>query len=59
MKTTKKSGRDVVKLTDLAPVRTVKGGSGRLVFGTDSVPKSKDMTPRKNPKGGANSIKNR
>ena len=61
MKTRKKSARDVVKLIDLVPVRTIKGGSS-VVFGADSVgerqarmaakTKTKDLTPKKNPKGG-------
>ena len=61
MKTPKKSARDVVKLIDLVPVRTIKGGSS-MVFGADSVgerqasmaakTKTKDLTPKKNPKGG-------
>ena len=62
MKTPRKSTRDVVKLTDLVPVNTVKGGSGQVVFGADrvgdrqaspSAAKPKDMTPKKNPQGGA------
>ena len=65
MKAAKKSGRDVVKLIDLVPVRTIKGGNGRVVFGTESgtapaaPSKPKSMTPRKNSKGGATSITKR
>lgn len=65
MKAPKKSERDIVKLIDLVPVRTIKGGNGRVVFGTESgsapaaPAKPKNMTPRKNSKGAATSITKR
>ncbi len=60
--------RDIVTLADLAPNRDVRGGRGRQVFGPTAVDavrnvhqednmavskKTKDLAPKKNPKGGA------
>jgi hypothetical protein len=69
MASTRSGSRNVVRLADLTPRRDVKGGAGRVVFGaetnhqdadgfiiqeTSMAPKkSKDLAPKKNPKGGA------